>query len=49
MNYCPLCKREYKEMGVKQTRHCPVCGSMLVKVSDDIMDLVRQENIRKKD
>jgi rRNA maturation endonuclease Nob1 len=49
MNYCPVCKREYKETGVKQTRRCPVCGSTLVKISDDTMNQVRQKNIRKKD
>jgi rRNA maturation endonuclease Nob1 len=49
MNYCPVCKREYKETGVKPTRHCPICGSTLVQISDDTMDLVREKNIRKKD
>jgi len=49
MNYCPVCKREYKQMSVHQTRRCPTCGSMLVQISDDTMDQVREKNIRKKD
>jgi rRNA maturation endonuclease Nob1 len=49
MNYCPVCKREYKQMSVDQTRRCPICGSTLVQISDVEMDQVRQKNIRKKD
>jgi len=49
MNYCPVCKREYKEMSGKQTMHCPLCGSSLIRISDDEMNRVRRENIQKKE
>jgi rRNA maturation endonuclease Nob1 len=49
VNYCPVCKREYKEMHGRKTGHCPVCGSTLVQISDDKMDQMHQKNIRKKD
>jgi DNA-directed RNA polymerase subunit RPC12/RpoP len=35
VKYCPVCKREYKEMSKNQTLHCPVCGSTLIQISDD--------------
>jgi len=44
VNYCPVCKREYKDMGGNQTGLCPVCGSTLVQLPDDAMDKVRREN-----
>ncbi len=43
MNYCPVCKREYKQMSVNKTRRCPTCGSMLVRISDDELDHIRQK------
>jgi len=36
-------------MSEHQTRRCPTCGSMLIQISDDTMDQVREESIRKKD
>ncbi|MGB7788150.1 heavy metal-binding domain-containing protein [Methanoregula sp.] len=47
MNYCPVCKREYKEVKGKQTGRCPVCGTDLVQISESEMAVVRRENIRK--
>jgi hypothetical protein len=44
VNYCPVCKREYKDMGGKQTGLCPVCRSTLVQLRDEAMDKVRREN-----
>jgi rRNA maturation endonuclease Nob1 len=49
MNYCPVCKREYKEMGGNKTLQCPVCGSTLVWISDDEMERVRRNNAGKKE
>jgi hypothetical protein len=48
VNYCPVCKREYKETGGHETRNCPVCGSMLVQISENNMDQVRQDKAHKK-
>ena len=49
MNYCPVCKREYREMGRNETGNCPVCGSWLIRISDDEMNGVHRENIQKKE
>jgi len=48
VNYCPVCKREYKEMSGGETRHCPVCGSRLIQISDEAIMQVRQESARKR-
>lgn len=38
MNYCTVCKRKYRQNTGYQTGRCPVCGSMLVRLSDDALD-----------
>jgi hypothetical protein len=48
VNYCSVCKREYKEKNGRQTRHCPTCGTTLVQISDDSMDRVRRDKLPKK-
>lgn len=48
MNYCPTCRREYKDTSGDTARHCPVCGSVLVQITDSALDVVRQKNIPKK-
>jgi hypothetical protein len=47
MNYCPLCKREFKGMSGSRSRHCPVCGSTLVELSADEIAQVRHKNRQK--
>jgi len=48
VNYCPVCKREYKESGASRTGRCPVCGSTLELISDRDINSVREENAKKK-
>ncbi len=43
VNYCPVCKREYKEMSGNQTRRCPVCGSTRVQIPDDTITQMHRE------
>ncbi|MEN6396720.1 MAG: hypothetical protein ABFC78_09585 [Methanoregula sp.] len=47
MNYCPICKREYKEMSGNQTLHCPVCGTTLIELSGNEIAHVRSMNRQK--
>ncbi|MDD4483032.1 MAG: hypothetical protein PHD55_01535 [Methanoregula sp.] len=49
MNYCPICKREYKETSGNPARHCPVCGSTLVELSSGDIAQVRRRNRQKDD
>jgi rRNA maturation endonuclease Nob1 len=46
VNFCPVCKREYREMGTVQTRHCPVCGSALVQISENELNQERHTRDR---
>lgn len=46
MNYCPVCKREFKEQTAAQTRLCPVCGSRLRKISEDELQKLRLKSRR---
>jgi hypothetical protein len=48
MNYCPTCRWEYEDPSGDKMRHCPVCGSVLVQITDGALDKVRQKNIPKK-
>jgi rRNA maturation endonuclease Nob1 len=43
MNYCPVCKREYRQLNRNQTGLCPVCGSRLRMISDEALEKVRNE------
>jgi len=48
VNYCPVCKREYRESGAHRTGLCPVCGSTLELISEHEIDKVRKKNAEKK-
>ena len=49
MNYCPVCKREYREMGRNETRQLSCLWHSLIRISDDEMNGVHRENIQKKE
>ncbi len=44
MNYCPVCKREYKQLTWNQTGLCPTCGTRLQMISDEDLEQVRKKN-----
>lgn len=46
MNYCPVCKREYKQLNWNQTGFCPTCGTRLRMISDADLEIVRKKNRR---
>jgi rRNA maturation endonuclease Nob1 len=49
VNYCPVCKREYQQNTGYQTGSCPVCGTRLVQITDDEMEIVRRDHLKKKE
>jgi ssDNA-binding Zn-finger/Zn-ribbon topoisomerase 1 len=49
VNYCPVCKREYQRTSGNRAGLCPVCGTRLVQITDEEMDTVRRDNLKKKE
>jgi hypothetical protein len=48
VNFCPVCKREYRQKAGCQTGWCPASPGALVRMLDEDPDQIRQEQYLQK-